>query len=160
MKNIYLFLLATLVGIEIALGIFVAPVIFYPQKFIGSEVLTHFQSGILMTQIFLKYNYALIIISLFAFVFSVFVLRSKDCFYVRVSTFALNFINLSLACIFVFYFTPYILTAQAIGESATIQSAEFMNIHKASELTMKIMMMAQILLFFVGSLYKKQYKNG
>ena len=154
MKNIYLFLLADLVGVEIALGAFVAPVIFFPQKLIGEGVRTHFQSGIMMTQIFIKYNYVLLGISALAFAYEAASLRGKESFGVRISGFMLSFINLSLALLFVFYFTDFIVAAQAAGQDATIGNAEFDAMHKASEWAMKMMMIAQTALFFLRS-YKK-----
>ncbi|MGB2553916.1 DUF4149 domain-containing protein, partial [Campylobacter sp. MOP51] len=60
MKGLYLLLLAALIGIEISIGAFVAPTLFYPQSIIGDGILTHFQSGLLMTNIFVKFNYVLI----------------------------------------------------------------------------------------------------
>ena len=152
MKNIYLFLLAALVGVEIALGAFVAPVIFFPQKLIGEGVLTHFQSGIMMTQIFI--NYILLGISALAFAYEAASLRGKESFGVRISGFMLSFINLSLALLFVFYFTDFIVAAQAAGQDATIGNAEFDAMHKAIEWAMKMMMIAQTALFFLRS-YKK-----
>lgn len=151
MRSIYLFLLAALVGIEIALGAFVAPVIFYPAKFIGDGVLTHFQSGVMMTQIFLKYNYILLAVSAFTLAFDLFKLRSNECVHVKISAVALSFINAVLAAVFVFYFTDFILDAQAAGEAMTKGNAEFDAIHSASELVMKIMIVVQALLFFLRS---------
>ncbi|EAL7925103.1 DUF4149 domain-containing protein, partial [Campylobacter coli] len=60
MKAINLFLLAAMIGIELILGIVVTPVIFYPANLIGEGVLSHFQSGLMMTQIFIKMGYLLI----------------------------------------------------------------------------------------------------
>lgn len=149
--NIYLFLLAALVGMEISAGAFVAPVIFFPQDLIGENVLTHFQSGKMMSAIFVKLNYALIIISLVAFIYEImnFFANKVEDFKVKFSAIMLSCINLALALLFVFYFTDFILEAQKLGEVATLQSPEFNQIHKASEWTMKIMMLAQTILFFV-----------
>ncbi|MGG7047767.1 MULTISPECIES: DUF4149 domain-containing protein [unclassified Campylobacter] len=151
MRSIYLFLLAALVGIEIALGVFVAPVIFYPSSLIGEGVLTHFQSGILISQIFVKYNYILLSVSAFVFLHDIVGLKFKECFHIKISAFALSAINLSLALSFVYYFTPFIIEAQALGEAMTKGNAEFDAMHKASEYVMKLMMLAQFLLFFVRS---------
>ncbi|MCD8545194.1 MAG: hypothetical protein LRY52_10250 [Sulfurospirillum cavolei] len=52
LTSLYLMVLGVALGVEIAAGAFVAPVIFFPQKYLGEGVLTHFQSGILMTQVF------------------------------------------------------------------------------------------------------------
>ena len=43
-KAIYLFFIASLVGVEISIGAFVAPTIFFPDNLIGSGVLTHFKA--------------------------------------------------------------------------------------------------------------------
>ncbi|QCD52370.1 DUF4149 domain-containing protein [Campylobacter sp. RM16192] len=150
MKALYLLLLAALIGIEASIGAFVAPTIFYPQNILGQGVLTHFQSGLLMTNIFVKFNYVLLFISIMAIVYEIFAAKfeKNSHFALKFSSFALSFINLALAAAFVFYFTPYILDAQKLGVSGTT-TAEFVQVHKASELVMKIMMFAQILLFFI-----------
>ncbi|HEF3520623.1 TPA: DUF4149 domain-containing protein, partial [Campylobacter jejuni] len=54
MKAVNLFLLGSIIGVELILGIVVAPVIFYPANLIGEGVLSHFQSGLMMTRIFIK----------------------------------------------------------------------------------------------------------
>lgn len=146
--NIYLFLLATLIGVELALGVLVAPVIFYPQNIIGDGVLTHFQSGQLMTQIFIKYNYVLLCVSVISFIYESINFKFDTNFYKKISSFFLSLIVLILASLFVFYFTDYILQAQKIGIQAT-QSEEFKQIHNASEFVMKLMMVAQLILFFI-----------
>ncbi|PSM51860.1 hypothetical protein CRN67_06280 [Campylobacter blaseri] len=151
MLNIYMFLLAMLIGMEISAGAFVAPVIFFPQNLIGDGVLTHFQSGQMMSAIFVKLNYVLIAVSVLAFLYETinFFKNKIENFNIRFSTFMLASINLALALLFIFYFTSYILEAQKLGEIATIQSSEFNQIHKASEWSMKIMMIAQTILFFI-----------
>lgn len=159
LKNIYLFLLAGLVGVELSLGVFVAPAIFYPQRFGLEGVLTHFQSGVIMTQIFIKYNYFLIILSTFFMLFELLNARKNERFNIKISRLALAFINLALALVFVFYFTDFIITAQQKGEAFTIANADFNAIHKASEYVMKLMMIAQILLFFMQVISKNEAKN-
>lgn len=148
MRSIYLFLLAAIVGIELALGVFVAPVIFFPADILGANVLSHFQSGLLMTQIFVRFGYVLIALSAFFFIYELGIIKSNDSFSTR-SAPVLAGINLALACLFVFYFTDYVLAAQKLGEIATTQSAEFASVHKASELVFKIMLVLQGLLFFI-----------
>lgn len=149
--NIYLFLLALLVGLEISAGAFVAPVIFYPDELIGKGILTHFQSGILMSEIFVRFNNALLFVSAVAFIYeAVNLAKSKnESFNLRFSTFMLAFINVMLAASFVFYFTDYILEAQKLGPEATIESESFAKMHSASEWVMKIMLFAQTILFFL-----------
>lgn len=147
--KVYLFLIAFLVGIEISIGVFLAPVIFNPGDIIGVGVLSKFQSGQLMSRIFIKFGYVLMIISIISFLFELVNLKNRaQIFAKKFSLFMLSSINLALALIFVFYFTDYILKAQEIGILA-IETTEFASIHKASEVAMKIMIFAQTILFFL-----------
>ncbi|WP_149705695.1 DUF4149 domain-containing protein [Campylobacter concisus] len=148
MRSIYFLLLAAVIGTELTLGILVAPVIFFPQSIIGEGVLTHFMSGQMMTKIFLKFNYALLFVSAFVAVSELFDLRKKLAFSLKFSTFMLSFLNLALALSFVFIFTPFIVQAQSLGADST-QTAEFAKMHSASEYVMKVMLVLQLILFFV-----------
>lgn len=147
-RSFYLLLLGICIGAELAIGIFMAPVIFYPSQYIGEGVLSHYQSGQLMTQVFLKYNAMLIFISSLIFLFEIVNLKNSESFNYKISAFFLALIITLLAMAFVFYFTPYILDAQKIGAEATA-TAEFASMHKASEFVMKAMMLAQVVLFFI-----------
>ncbi|RAZ57210.1 DUF4149 domain-containing protein [Campylobacter hyointestinalis] len=150
LKNSYLFLLALIIGVEISIGAFLAPVLFFPAKYIGEGVLSLFQSGQLMTQVFLKYNTLLIAVCLVSIIYELINLikNKEDSFNFKFSAFMLSFIVLGLASSFAFYFTPYIVNAQSLGELATTTN-DFARIHKASEIVMKIMIIAQTILFFV-----------
>ncbi|WP_096021843.1 DUF4149 domain-containing protein [Campylobacter lanienae] len=147
-RSFYLFLLGICIGAEFAIGIFMAPVIFYPSQYIGEGVLSHYQSGQLMTQVFLKYNILLIFISSLILLFEIVNLKGSESFNYKISAFFLSLIISLLAMSFVFYFTPYILQAQKIGAEATA-TAEFISMHKASEFVMKAMLLAQVALFFI-----------
>ncbi|WP_170000421.1 DUF4149 domain-containing protein [Campylobacter sp. RM9328] len=147
-RSFYLFLLGICIGAELAIGIFMAPVIFYPSQYIGEGVLSHYQSGQLMTQVFLKYNILLIFISSLLLLFEIVNLKGSESFNYKISAFFLSLIIALLAMSFVFYFTPYILQAQKIGAEATV-TAEFVSMHKASEFVMKAMLLAQVALFFI-----------
>jgi len=68
---IYLVMLGIAMGVEIAAGAFIAPVIFFPQKYLGEGVLSHFQSGILMTQVFLKMNLVIGFAALYSIIYEV-----------------------------------------------------------------------------------------
>lgn len=147
-RSFYLFLLGICIGAELAIGIFMAPVIFYPSQYIGEGVLSHYQSGQLMTQVFLKYNILLIFISSLILLFEIVNLKGSESFNYKISAFFLSLIIALLAMSFVFYFTPYIIQAQKIGAEATA-TAEFISMHKASEFVMKAMLLAQVALFFI-----------
>lgn len=150
MKAIHLFLLAAMIGIELVLGIIVAPVIFYPQNLIGENVLSLFQSGLMMTEIFVKFGYLLLFVSVFSFVYMFYAYFTCEAkFQLKFSTLMLSILILILALLFVFYFSAYIVETQALGENAT-QSMEFQKMHGASEIVMKLMVIMQMFLYFLS----------
>lgn len=142
----YLFLLAVLIGIELCLGIFAAPAIFFPARALHYETLTHFESGIIMTQVFLKFNKILILISLISLLMEIlpFYWRAKK----QTLKLILSLIILILASFFVFYFTRNIVELQKLG-ATMIQTKEFIFNHKLSEQTLKLVIFFQIVLFFI-----------
>ncbi len=150
MKAINLFLLAAMIGIELILGIVVAPVIFYPANFIGDGVLSHFQSGLMMTQIFIKMGYLLIFVSIFNLLFEIYSFVKEDMkFQVKFSKLILSILILILSLVFVLYFTNTIIELQNLGEQAT-KSQEFLGIHNASEVVIKIILLMQVFLYFLS----------
>ncbi|MCD8478315.1 MAG: DUF4149 domain-containing protein [Sulfurospirillum sp.] len=74
---LYLGFLGIAIGVEIAAGALVAPIIFFPQKYLGEGVLTHFQSGILMTQVFLKMNILIGFVALYSIIYEVQVMMAR-----------------------------------------------------------------------------------
>lgn len=155
MYKIYSFLLAAIIGCELTLGIVVAPTLFN-----GGEILAdslpeygHFEGGLLMGQIFYKFNYALFCVSVVSILFELVGLFDKNIsFNVRFSRFCLSLIVVFCAGLFVFYFTDFILEAQSIQETKT---QEFQSIHDASEYVFKIILIAQSVLFFLPKVKSK-----
>ncbi|EAH7350366.1 DUF4149 domain-containing protein [Campylobacter coli] len=149
MKAINLFLLAAMIGIELILGIVVAPVIFYPANLIGG-VLSHFQSGLMMTQIFIKMGYLLIFVSIINLLFEIYSFAKEDMkFQIKFSKLMLAILILILSLVFVLYFTNTIIELQNLGEQAT-KSQEFLSIHNASEVVIKIILLMQVFLYFLS----------
>ncbi|EAB5223559.1 DUF4149 domain-containing protein [Campylobacter coli] len=150
MKAINLFLLAAMIGIELILGIVVAPVIFYPANLIGEGVLSHFQSGLMMTQIFIKMGYLLIFVSIINLLFEISSFAKEDMkFQIKFSKLMLAILILILSLVFVLYFTNTIIELQNLGEQAT-KSQEFLSIHNASEVVIKIILLMQVFLYFLS----------
>lgn len=150
MKAINLFLLAAMIGIELILGIVVAPVIFYPANFIGEGVLSHFQSGLMMTQIFIKMGYLLIFVSIFNLLFEIYSFIKEDMkFQIKFSKLILSILILILSLAFILYFTNTIVELQNLGDQAT-KSQEFLSIHNASEVVIKIILLMQVFLYFLS----------
>ena len=141
---IYLAMLGVAIGIEIAAGAFIAPVIFFPQKYLGDGVLTHFQSGILMTQVFLKMNLVIGFITLYSIIYEVQVwMMCKNYDFL---SFILSLGMVVTTGLFLFYYTPFIVHAQQLGAIETTTEA-FANMHKQSEWVMKLLMVTQFGLF-------------
>ena len=142
---VYLAMLGIAIGVEIAAGAFIAPVIFFPQKYLGDGVLSHFQSGILMTQVFLKTNMLLSIVALYSLIFEItsWVKKNKNDIFSTICA----LLGVGLSAVFVFYHTPFIVEAQAQGALATATEA-FNTMHKQSEVVMKSLMVIQLSLLF------------
>lgn len=142
--TLYVLLLGIALGVEIAAGAFVAPVIFHPERYLGIGILTHFQSGILMTQVFLKTNMLISIVAVYSIAYELFAWLKKHKDSVSL---VLSFIALILTSLFVFYYTTFIVDAQILGAQAT-STAEFAKMHHESEWVIKILMMVQVVLLF------------
>lgn len=140
----YLLLLGICIGSEIAVGMLVAPVIFFPTSFLGEGVLNHYQSGILMTQVFLKFNVLLMLCMLLITAYEVYMYRIKKHDFVSA---VILFIALLGSLAFVLYFTPYIVEAQKMGAEVTA-TTEFRSVHGWSEIVMKAILISQVSLFF------------
>lgn len=159
--SIYIFIIAALIGIELSLGALVAPVVFFPQQIIGEGVLSHFQSGQLMSEIFARYGGILIAVSVICLVFEMinFNNNKSQSFRLRLSTLMLTLVNIILALLFVLYFTDYVINAQKIGAEATT-TQEFAQIHAVSEWCMKLIVVFQAVLFFAKILPALAARDG
>ena len=137
---IYVVMLGIAIGVEIAAGAFIAPVIFFPQKYLGEGVLTHFQSGILMTQVFLKMNLVIGFVALFSIIYEVQVFMMRKNY--DLLSFLLSISIVVATGLFLFYYTPFIVHAQQLGSAETATEL-FAKMHKQSEWVMKALMVAQ-----------------
>ncbi len=140
--NFYIIILGLSAGSILALGVFVAPVIFLPDSVLGTGVLSHFQSGLLMSKVFVNFNYLLGFTGFFVlfFEFKAFFSLDKD----KLSFFIAIIVIYCIA-LFVLYYTPYILHAQSQMKTET---SGFMSMHKGSELDFKILLVTIIALMW------------
>ncbi|CAM2836549.1 DUF4149 domain-containing protein [Helicobacter burdigaliensis] len=137
----YLFLLGLGVGAMICAGVFSAPAIFRASAIVEGLEISLFQSGVLMTSIFVKLNSLLLALGgiILAYELMSF-FRHKT----KISA-LLGIICVLLICLFAFYYTPFILDAQKLGENG-IATLEFDKAHKESVLVFKGLLFALILL--------------
>jgi hypothetical protein len=146
---LYFIVVGVTLGATIYAGAVVAPVTFNTDVLFGSQVLTQFQEGMIMAKNFLRLSYALIVSAIVIAIYEILKLKNgtKD-IYTLISASIVVITSL----LFAFYFVPKIIQMQSLGESMT-QSTTFQNIHKGSEMNVKILVFAQLFLF-IRNLYK------
>ncbi|MGL2756216.1 DUF4149 domain-containing protein [Helicobacter pylori] len=142
--GVYLLLLGILGGSLITLGMMVAPIIFKAPSILPEFNLTLFESGKLMSQIIVRFNFLLGAIGFVVLLYEIisFIYNKRSFVYLILGV-AIG----ALCLLFVFYYTPYILNAQKVGEAA-LQSAEFARSHAQSEWLFKELFVLVCALFF------------
>jgi hypothetical protein len=134
---VYLMILAATLGAILVLGIFTAPVVF------NTGMLSHYEEGMIMAEIFRRFTYWLYLTFLVMVIYEgyQFKIFKRD----AIATLAAL---TSIATILMFnaVYTQKILAMQKQGEAAT-QSEAFANIHLASEIDFKILAVALAILF-------------
>lgn len=138
----YLILLGAMLGAGLYAGIVVAPVTFNTDQWIGSQVLTQFQEGQIMTENFLRLSYLVnvVIVSVILYEGYKFKKFERD----RLTQVATFFV-LATGLLFAHYYIPDIIAMQDQGVEAT-KTAAFINTHKGSEINFKIFSLALIVL--------------
>ena len=152
---VYLLLIGLAMGAIIA-SAFSAPVIVRAASFVEGLEITLFQSGVLMTQIFIKLNILLNILAVFIIIYEVIIFKTTR---QKIAP-LLGFISVILILLFTLYYTPYILQAQQMGEES-IQTLKFDAMHKQSVLVFKTLLITLFLLFCIRSytLINNAYKG-
>ena len=138
----YLVLLGATLGAGLILGIVVAPVTFHTELYLGSEMLSHYQEGLIMTQNFLKLSY-LVTFTVIAVVLYEGYKYKK--FERDTTTQIATFFVITTGLMFGHYYLPDILLMQQAGEVMT-ESSDFINLHKGSEVNFKIFSLALLVL--------------
>jgi len=143
--SFYLFCLAgTAVGIFV-LGAFVAPIIFHSETIFGVKLLARYDAGLMMSEIFSRFNYALLVTGAITIAFEGFLLVNKKNSVIMMVLSAFNLLGIGA---YAFIFTPKIIAFQASGED-TINSNAFEVIHKLAEIDFKLLLFTLILSFFI-----------
>ena len=139
----YLIILAASFGAVIVLGMIVAPVVFHSDKILVDTILDHYNSGIIMGEIFHRFSYWLYVVAVSVALYetAMYKMGQRDAV-VFGSAVTVLFSSLMFSAVY----SPKILSMQAIGTEAT-QSDTFKNIHIASELDFKILAVALLVLF-------------
>ncbi|PAF52050.1 DUF4149 domain-containing protein [Helicobacter sp. 13S00477-4] len=142
---LYLWLLGLSIGAMVISGAFVAPIIFNAYSFLPDLGITQYDSGILMTQIFIKLNYLLNFTAIIIIIYEL--LDFKSSFKPSIILLGLNTLSILLIFLFTLYYTPNILDAQNMGPAYTA-TPEFEKMHSQSEYLFKILLITLSISFF------------
>ncbi len=137
----YIIFLGILLGAILTLGMFVAPSIFNSEYIFSQTILSHFQEGLIMTSIFLKFNILLYIAIVIILLFEGYKYKRGE--RGEIFLFSTIFIVISTSLLFTDYYTPQILEFQSLQDT---ESKIFQNLHFASELDFKILAIALLIL--------------
>ena len=130
----YIIILGMTLGAGLLAGIVVAPTLFNSELLLGSEMLSQFQEGLLMTQVFERLAYVVNFMVLFVIVYELIKWKSFES---DKWTSMATFLVVATGLMFTSYYIPDILEMQVAGEAMT-QSEAFINTHKGSEINFKI----------------------
>jgi uncharacterized membrane protein len=138
----YLLLLAMTAGAVLILGAFVAAVVFHSEAYLTLPLLSRYEEGKIMGEIFRRFTYWAYFMSVVIAVYEVSRYKVMQIDKISILS-ALG--SLGTLLLFSAVYTPKILEYQARGESAI--DASFEALHKASEIDFKILLVMLIILF-------------
>jgi len=146
---IYITILGTTLGAGLYARVVVAPVTFHSEIYLGSEILSCFQEGFIMTENFVRLSYLVTFTVLTVVFYEGYKYKMFDR---EVITTIPAFLVITSGLLYVYYYIPQILEFQKEGESVT-KSKLFENTHFASELDFKLFTIALFALL-VRTLYR------
>ncbi len=138
----YLILLGATLGAVLYAGIVVAPVTFHSEQWLGSEMLSQFQEGLIMTQNFVRLSYLVTFTVIAVALYEGYKYKK---FERDTITQIATFFVIATGLMFGYYYLPDIITMQMAGEAMTKTEA-FVNTHKGSEINIKIFAVALLVL--------------
>jgi len=141
--TLYLLAIAATFGAVLVLGIFVAPVIFHSAVFLPNDLLSRYEEGMLMGEIFRRFGFWAYAMAVIILVFEINEYRHQ-----RRDKWAIMSALMGIATLLMFaaVYVPKILAMQAQGADATAGEA-FASLHSASELDFKILALSLLALF-------------
>ncbi len=142
----YIIFLGAVLGMIVYAGAVVAPVIFGSEKFLGSEMLSHYQEGVLMTQNFIRLGYLVTAMMIVVALYEGYRFKMGEHGKIEQAT---TVMVLATAALFNFYYLPSIVQMQAKGAEAT-QNEVFAHTHLASEIDFKILALSILVLMILN----------
>jgi hypothetical protein len=139
----YLLILGIVIGASVYAGAIVAPVTFNSQNWLGSELLSRFQEGLIMTQNFVGLGYFIV-----AGMFAIFIYEGYQ--YKRFNRDLLKTLSalgaIMSGALFKYFYMSTIISMQMQGASV-VKSKIFENMHKGSEIALVLFAIFVIILF-------------
>lgn len=139
---VYLLLIAMSAGAVLVLGVFVAAVVFHSEAYLTLPLLSRYEEGKIMGEIFRRFTYWSYFMAAVIAVYEVSRYKVMQIDKVAILS-ALGSIGTLL--LFSAVYTPKILEYQGRGEAAIDESFEAL--HKASEIDFKILLLMLVILF-------------
>jgi len=142
-KAIYLLIIGIAIGASLYAGAVVAPVTFHSEKWLGDELLSRFQEGLIMTQNFVGLGYIIVFTMITIFLYEGYKYKSfnRDLITTLASLGAIM-----SGALFKFFYMDTIINMQKQGESV-VNSKIFENMHKGSEIALVLFMIFLITIF-------------
>lgn len=138
----YLLFIAMTAGAVLVLGVFVAAVVFHSEVYLSIPLLSRYEEGKIMGEIFKRFSYWSYFMAAVIAVYEVSRYKVMQIDKISILSALGSFSTLLL---FSAVYTPKILEYQARGESAMDESFEAL--HKASEIDFKILLVMLLILF-------------
>ena len=138
----YLIILGAVLGAVLYAGAVVAPVTFHSEEWLGKEILSRFQEGLIMTQNFVRLSY-FIVVSIIAII--LYEGYKYKMFERNIVTTLAALSAIMTGVLFNYYYLPDILTMQKAGEAMT-KSIAFINTHKGSEVALTLFALSLLVL--------------
>jgi uncharacterized membrane protein len=139
----YLLLIAMTAGAVLILGAFVAAVVFQSEIYLTLPLLSRYEEGKIMGEIFRRFTYWAYFITAVIAVYEVSRYKVMQIDKISILS-ALGSIGTLL--LFSAVYTPKILEYQTQGEDVMMQNS-FESLHKASEIDFKILLITLLILF-------------
>lgn len=139
---LYILLIAMTAGAVLVLGVFVAAVVFHSEVYLTLPLLSRYEEGKIMGEIFHRFTYWAYFMSIIITLYEVSRYKVMQIDKISILS-ALGAIGTLL--LFSAVYTPKILEYQARGEAAI--DASFEALHQASEMDFKILLLMLLILF-------------
>jgi len=147
---IYLLILGVVLGATIYAGAVVASVTFHSEKWLGGELLSRFQEGLIMTENFIRLGYFILFAMIVIFIYEGYQYKRFNRDLIKTLS-ALGAIM--SGALFKYFYMDSIIQMQMQGESV-VESTIFENMHKGSEIALTLFMVF-ITILFVRTLQKE-----